>query len=78
MENSCEISASDRKLRTSKASKTRMNDSSKVALITGASKGIGRAIGESLAEIGYNLALIARTEPLLQEVNIYFDNSYEN
>lgn len=38
------------------------------ALITGASKGIGRAIARELASRGYNLLLIARSEDLLQQL----------
>lgn len=40
----------------------------KTALITGAGKGLGKAIALALAEEGVNLALVARTESDLKEV----------
>lgn len=40
----------------------------KVAIVTGASRGIGRAIALGLAEAGANVALAARTEQDLKEV----------
>lgn len=38
-----------------------------VAIITGASKGLGRALAEALAERGWDLVLDARTAPVLKE-----------
>jgi NAD(P)-dependent dehydrogenase (short-subunit alcohol dehydrogenase family) len=38
-----------------------------VAIITGASKGLGRALGATLAERGWDLVLDARTAPVLED-----------
>ncbi|HVY76432.1 MAG TPA: SDR family NAD(P)-dependent oxidoreductase, partial [Puia sp.] len=46
------------------------------ALITGASKGIGKAISGNLAERGYNLLLIARSEELLQAAAAEFTTAF--
>ncbi len=40
----------------------------KVALITGASKGLGKAMALALAEVGVKLALVSRDKKLLSEV----------
>src|SRR5690554_6527564 len=40
----------------------------KLALVTGASKGIGRAVAEVLAEEGCNVTLVAREKTQLEEV----------
>ena len=45
-----------------------LNLSGKVALVTGASRGIGRAIAEALASEGMKLALVARSGDLLEEL----------
>lgn len=45
-----------------------LNLRGKVALVTGASKGIGKAIAEALADEGVNLALCARSQGLLEDV----------
>lgn len=41
---------------------------SKLALVTGASTGIGRQYAEQLADLGYNLIIVSRSESALQEV----------
>lgn len=46
------------------------------AIITGASKGIGKAIAEELAKRKINVLLIARTESLLQEHASYLSEKY--
>ena len=45
-----------------------LNLSNKVAVVTGASRGIGRAVAETLAEEGMRLALVARSRELLDAV----------
>ena len=47
----------------------------KIALITGASKGIGRAIAERLAASGASVTLMARSEDLLKTNVAQLDTS---
>jgi short-subunit dehydrogenase len=47
------------------------------ALITGASKGIGRAIAEALASKKYNILLVARTEETLVAVSNHLREKYK-
>ena len=46
------------------------------ALVTGASRGIGMAIARELADIGYNLALVARSEEALKKVATEIEAAY--
>lgn len=47
------------------------------ALITGASKGIGKAMATELAARGYNLALVARSEDLLKKAAEEIQTKYK-
>jgi short-subunit dehydrogenase len=47
------------------------------ALITGASKGIGRAIARELAARGYSVLLVARSEDLLQQLAAEIASRYK-
>ena len=48
----------------------------KTAVITGATKGIGRAIAETFAQAGYNLAVNARSEEDLKTMKETFAQAY--
>ena len=52
-----------------KANSMDLNLNNKTALITGASKGIGKAIAQSMAEEGCNLVITARSEDKLKAVS---------
>ena len=49
-----------------------MEENKKIALITGASSGIGRDMARDLAERGYNLILVARDKERLEELKKEF------
>jgi hypothetical protein len=53
-----------------------LNLNNKTALITGASKGIGKAIAESLANEGCNLVLTARSGDKLNELKTELQNKH--
>jgi short-subunit dehydrogenase len=46
------------------------------ALVTGASKGIGKSIAEALAAKGKNLLLVSRSEEALKEVSLFIHQRY--
>lgn len=48
----------------------------KVVVITGASSGIGRAAARAFAAQGANVVLVARREPLLQELKTEIESTY--
>lgn len=49
----------------------------KIALITGASKGIGKALAEVFAKNGYTLLLVARNEMQLEQLQQTLQNKYQ-
>ena len=49
---------------------------SKTALVTGASTGIGHCYAEQLAELGYNLIVVSRSEDKLQELAAELESKY--
>ena len=53
-----------------------MGKSSKTALVTGASAGIGVDLAECFADDGYDVILAARTESVLREVADRLANTY--
>ncbi len=46
------------------------------ALVTGASKGIGKSLADGLAARGYNVLLVARSEQLLRELSATLQSRY--
>ena len=47
------------------------------ALVTGASKGIGKELAIALVERGWNVVLVARSKVLLEELAAVFNTSEE-
>lgn len=52
-------------------------DTNEYALITGASKGIGKSIALALARAGYNLLLVARSEEELIKLSAFIQAEYK-
>jgi short-subunit dehydrogenase len=50
----------------------------KTAVVTGATKGLGRAIAEMFAQNGFDLCVCARTESDLDDMQQYWANTYPN
>ncbi len=46
-------------------------------LISGASKGLGKALAEELAAASYNLILVARSKPLLKDLKERLESTYQ-
>ena len=46
------------------------------AIVTGASSGIGKEFANQLAAYGLNLILVARRQPLLEEIGMQLSKKY--
>jgi NADP-dependent 3-hydroxy acid dehydrogenase YdfG/Flp pilus assembly protein TadD len=55
-----------------------LNDNGMIALVTGATSGIGRATAEILAKHGYRLILTGRRNERLSEIKESFENEFHN
>ena len=56
----------------------KQNLKNKVALVTGAGKGIGKACAIALAEAGASLIIVSRTKQALDQVSKIFKNFRSN
>jgi NADP-dependent 3-hydroxy acid dehydrogenase YdfG len=55
-----------------------MENNKKTIVVSGCTKGIGRAICEHFAEAGFNIAGFARNKNDVEEMNKYFENRFSN
>ena len=52
--------------------------SAKIALVTGAGTGVGRAVAIALAKAGYNLVLAGRRKEMLDKVADFYDREVDS
>ena len=63
--------------KSGKISKIRKENENMIALVTGASSGIGRDIARELAKRGYNIIAVARNEEALKELKNNLEKEYD-
>ena len=52
-----------------------MTAQKKVALVTGASRGVGRSIAVELAKVGFDVAVTARTVPITRKPRLAYSRA---
>ena len=55
-----------------------MENNSKTIIVSGCTKGIGRAICNHFAEVGFNIGGFARSKKDTEEMNVLFEKKYPN